>query len=351
MSDDQERKTEEPTDRRLRDARQEGQVVRSRDVTSAVVIAAGMLALWLGHEWLLSQGKVLVKGALNYAPSTSGANAVDGLKAQTMAMLVGVASVSLLVAAITAVVATLTGAAQTRALVAFAAVKPDAERIDPAQGLKNIWSVRSVMELLRSTLKVLLIGGALAWIAWTSLPGLVRLPYLDVEGVYASGVALGMRFLGLALCALGVVAVFDHWFQDRDFRKRLRMTREEVKRERRDSDGDPHVRSRRRSIAMQDMNQTEFDRVRQASLLIYGAQESFTVAVYDNKQAGKARAIYLIAKGAGTVGRSMLAVAKDSNVKTVRNASLAAALYRNAGVDNQLEAQLAKRVLQHLSVG
>jgi flagellar biosynthesis protein FlhB len=341
MSESQGRKTEEPTERRLEDARKEGQVDRSRDVTSALVVGIVLLGFWLGHETVGMQARELARYALAAPLKTMGGDPWTAMEA-TIVILREVLRMTMPVVFLAIVVGVMVNVVQTRGLFAPAALRPDASRLNPAQGFKSIFSRRSAIELVKTLVKIAFLAFAMFVVIKSALPVLVKLPALPLSGVAQVSAMVFARFFGLAVLALALVAMFDYWFQRFEHRHKLRMTREEVKRERRDNEGDPMMRARRRAIAKKDADGGELDRVRQASVVLHADGDGLAVALYvapspDNE-------VWLVMKGAAHVCQAIVATANDAKVRVVRDASLTRAVYGKTAIDSDVAPKLAKEI-------
>jgi flagellar biosynthesis protein FlhB len=337
----QDRKTEEPTDRRLEEAREEGQVARSRDVNTAVIVGVVLLAIWMARDALAGRARDLAAFALD-APAALREGSPARVLELTEIALHKIAVLCLPPVLLAIGAGVLVSMMQTRGLFAPAAMRPQAERMNPIEGLKEIFSKRSAVEFFKALVKIMILGFAMALIIRTSLPTLVKMPNLPVAGVAEVTAIVFARFFGLAVLTLSLVAAFDMWFQRIDYRYRLRMTREEVKRERRDNEGDPMMRARRRTLAQQAGEESGLDRVRHASLVLHASGDKLAVALYADRAEGGA--IWLLHKGTGHVAAAIVATANGARVRVVADANLARAVYQQTAIDADVAARLARDV-------
>ncbi len=339
MNESQDRKTEEPTDRRLEDARDEGQIDRSRDVNTALILGTVMLGFWIGRDTLAARMQAMARLALD-APARTAAGDPAAVIDTALILLGEVLLISLPVLALAMLVAIVVSVIQTQGLFAPAALRPQVSRMNPVEGLKNIFSRRSAIEFFKALFKIVYLGFAMFLIIKASLPVLVKLPLLPVSGVAQTASIVFARFFGLAILALALVAVFDYWFQRYDFRYRLRMTREEVKRERRDNEGDPMLRARRKAVARQALEAGDIERIRTASVVLQSAADKLAVAL----QIPEGASPWLILKGAGHAGDAIVAAANEARVRIVHDASLTRSIYRQTAVSGDLPDKLGATV-------
>lgn len=342
MADEpQDRKTEEPTERRLEDARDEGRIARSRDVNTAVIFGVVLVVIWTARgTWVEQLRDVAMMGL--QSPTLlrdAGPSEVLELAGTMMRRLLELCLPLAVVAMVAAIIASVL---QTGGLFAPAAIKPQAERMNPVAGLEEIFSRRSAVEFLKTLFKIIVLGAVMALIVHGTLPVLVRMPQLPVLAVADVGGQVLARYFGLAVVAMALVAAFDWWFQRVDHRYRLRMTREEVKRERRDQEGDPQVRGQRRSLARQALSDTGLDRVPKASLVLHATADRLAVALFvDRAEGGQT---WLLHKGSGHVASAIIAGANAARVRVVADASLARRIYAETAIDADLPPRLARDV-------
>ncbi len=225
--------TEEPTQKRLDEARGRGEIAYSRDLVSAAAMTAALLALVAGGPESVARLLAYWRGALAAAPA--GAAPAEALVGGAT-VLAGVLAVPLAAACALALGA---GMLQTRGLVALGAVKPDLGRLSPASGLKRMLGGQAALQVVKGLLKVTLVA-VLAWVTVrpllggvAALAGMSAGRTLQVLGLLASRLAERVALVALAL------GVADYLFVHRQHRRKIMMTRDEVKRESKESEGDP----------------------------------------------------------------------------------------------------------------
>ena len=347
MAQSQDRKTEEPTDRRLRDARDDGQIARSQDVSTAVVLSAVALAIWFSRDWIGARLQTLARLALDY-PAQLTRNLVDD-DPLSAALRVGLALLPLIVPiiAITLFVAIVTGIVQTRGLFAFAAIKPHAERLNPVEGLRELFSLRALIDLLKALLKILLLGATLFLVIRWSVGTLVKLPYQGTGAIAGITATLFAAFFGAALLFFVVIAGFDIWLQRVIFLRNMRMTPEEVKRERREDLGNPEVLARRRSIATEAINNPIMERTARASLVVRSANGNCAVAIIAPREAGSMP--WVVNKGMNHYAGAIVAIARENTLLVIDDSQLARRIHDDVAIDGDLSAQLAEALRYQLA--
>jgi flagellar biosynthesis protein FlhB len=330
--------TEAPTPRRLAEARRRGEVACSRELCGAVALAAGLLALAAGGASFVASLAGLVRGGLlsALAPDRSPSGALLAAAADVARL----AALPLLAAAAAGAAA---GLLQTGGLVAPAAATPRLERLDPARGLAGLLSRERLaaigLGLLKATLVLAL---ALGWVegAASSIASLPR-ALAPGAGLLALLAPLGLR-LCLVLLAFGAAdLLLTRWRH----RRRLRMTRQEVRREQREDEGDPRHREarRRRHRAL-----LEAGPVARATCVVVNPTH---LAVALRHRRGVDEAPRVVAKGRGAEARRIRSEARRAGVPVVRDVALARALHQLAEVGEEIPEPLydaAAAVLVHL---
>lgn len=347
MAESKDRKTEEPTDRRLRDARDDGQIARSQDVSTAVVLTAVALAVWFGRGWIGSRLQALGRLALDY-PAQMAQNLVDD---DPISAMLRIAMVLLpLIApiiAITLLVAIITGIVQTRGLFAFGAIKPRAERLNPVEGFRELFSLRALIDLLKALLKIVLLGTTLFLVIRWSVGALVKLPYQGTAAIASITATLFAAFFGAALIFFVIIAGFDIWLQRVIFLRNMRMTPEEVKRERREDLGNPEVLARRRSIASEAVNNPIMERTARASLVVRSANGHCAVAIIVPREAGSLP--WVVNKGTEQYAGAIVAIARENDLLVIDDSQLANRIHDNVAIDADLSNQMAEALRYQLA--
>lgn len=320
-------KTEQPTEKKLRDARKRGEVPRSQDVTSAVSLLGGALvASSLGTLmvqgvvacWYLSLGQVrsLSRGA---------ETAPVALAHAWSALARPVVGPFLLVLGFLAAVALLATFLQVGALVSVKALFPKLERLNPVQGFQRLFSPRQGVELIKAMVKLV----AVSWVLWVALrSGARQVSMLAGQPVEAA--ALYLRALGTSsflkvggvMVALGTA---DYFFQRWWFLREQRMTKAEVKREFKEQEGDPEAKQRRDAAYREIVEHGVMEAVRDADVLVVNPTH-VAVALKFEEQSDM-EAPELVAKGQDGLAKRMIAAAQAAGVPVMRNVPLARSLY------------------------
>ncbi|MCC6749816.1 MAG: EscU/YscU/HrcU family type III secretion system export apparatus switch protein [Deltaproteobacteria bacterium] len=331
--------TEPPSEKRLRDARARGEVPRSREAVAAAVfvgVCGLVAATWMQAVATLREfaGAWLERAASFDGPPS--AALLDALKA--VVLVAGPVVVTAFAAALVA------SYAQVGALFVLQPVKPQLKRLDPLGNLRRTFGRESLVELLKSTVK--LIGtGYLAWtVLWDHAPAIARTVGASPERILEV-TAASLRDLALRVGVLVVLmGAFDLWLQRRAYFKRLRMTREEVKREQKESEGDPQHKGERRRLHREILEQRMLERVAKADCVIINPVRIAVAIEYDENSMGAPR---VVARGERIVAAKIRAMARKHGVPIVRNVPLARALV-DLELDQEIPSELYEAVAEVL---
>jgi flagellar biosynthetic protein FlhB len=337
-------RTEPASPRRLEQARERGQVPRSPELsTFAVLMAAGGGLMLMGAPLTDTLTRVMRAGltldrAAAFDTSQLGTRLADG----AAAVLLGFAPWFLLVAA----VAILAPMLVSGALFTFQALQPDFSRMNPVRGLGRIFSWHGAIELAKALLKSLVIGGvavAVIWFERAEMVGLVSEPVRP--GLAHLAHLLGMTFLMIA-GALALIVVIDVPFQIWDHARQLRMTREEVRQELKETEGDPQLKARIRNIQREVARRRMMAEVPKADVVVTNP-DHYAVALRYTE--GRMRAPRVVAKGASLVAQRIVELARSHRVPVLSAPPLARALFAHAQIGQEIPAALYNAVAEVLA--
>ena len=334
-------KTEPPTPRRLREARKEGQVAKSKEVVSAVIVVLLLFYFDLGSEYHLRLFGELLDfpvwiGQLTFE------QALDAMG--TKAIILALALLGPPVG-ISLIAGVFVNFLQIGALFAPKAAKPDAKRINPLTSLKNIFSRKNLVELIKSIVKIAILSAAVTFILWKGMPALVAILQC---GLGCLMVVLGDLFREMAIyvsLAFLIVAVADYSFQKRAHIRDLRMTKDEVKRDFKESEGDPEIKGRRRSLFMEIVSTHETANVRRSSLILANPVH-VAIGLYYDRETTPLPVVTL--KEQGLNARRIVAIAEREGVPVMVNAPLARSLLADAQRDRYIPDDLVAPVAEVL---
>jgi flagellar biosynthetic protein FlhB len=344
MSDSEQEKTEEPTEQRRREAAEEGRIPRSQDVNAAVLLLASAAALNATGPALGGAMRDLMGSGLGFASATgmtheSAVSLIRGMGWRTLGALAGFLGTMTVVAAAVA-------AAQARGTFTTKPLSPKFERIDPSKGIKRILGKQSVVELGKQLIKLAIVGWAVWSVLQTAWPEIAALgqqpPRVLLEIVRKYGIAM----LTKAGTAYLVLAAADYGWQFVQHEKSLRMTKEEVKQESKNQEGDPMVKQRMRALARQRARQQMFTEVPKADVVVVNPVHIAVALKYDPSVAP---APYVLAVGRRKVAERIKQLAFENKVPVVENIPLARALVGSVKVGTMVPAELYLAVAEVLA--
>ncbi len=324
-------KTEKATAKKLQDARKKGEVAKSKDATSAVVFVVLFGLLWVSGGTFMAAIYALLEVAID-APAQVGSGKPWALLFEQLARDAARIVVPVLVAAVVAAV--LAGLAQVRGVFSFEPMQFKPERLNPAEGLKNLFSTRQLFELLKLIAKTAALGVALFVVIKTGLPGAVRTVYAEPAAAGLVGWKLLLWLCGVAALIYAVMSIADIGLQIFEFLKQQRMSKDEVRREQRDMDGDPHVRGRRRQLARELANGQGGAPLAKASVVLANPTHVAVAVWYER---GITELPVIIAKGLDADAQAIKREAHKLRVPIVENPPLARQLFADVGLNEPIE--------------
>ncbi|HCX34771.1 MAG TPA: flagellar biosynthetic protein FlhB [Rhodocyclaceae bacterium] len=328
-------RTEPASQRRLEQAREEGQVPQSRELSAFLVMIAGAAGLWVMGGWLAERLSVLMRHGL--ALERQAAFDTSAMSR----MLLDLSGRALAASAPLFVLLILAALAGPFALGGFVfspkALNADLSRIDPLKGFGRMFSVNGLAELVKAIAKTLLVGGVALWVIWRQRDALAGVLGQSLPGGMASVSAAIAHSAVLIVAAMALVAAADVPFQLWQYHRRLRMTKEEVKREARELEGDPQLKARIRSQQREIARRRMMQQVPKADVIVTNPTR-FAVAL--KYEAEGMRAPTVVAKGRGEVAAKIREIGALGRVPMLEAPSLARALYRHAEIGDEVPAAL-----------
>jgi len=336
-------RTEPASARRLEQAREEGQVPRSRELGAFLILIAGAAAFWLMGGWLAQRTAAMVRRGLTLD---------DKLVREPDQMLVRFSDLSIDVLMtfspllLVLLVASLASPFLLNSFVfAPKALLPKLSRLDPIQGVKRIVSWSGLVDMLKAVAKAGLIGGIAAWVIWRERDELVTLLVQPVEtGLANAGQLASFSFLAIVSAMVLIVAI-DIPFQLWQYHNKLKMTREELRKEAKEMEGDPHVKGRIRSLQREAARRRMMAAVPKADVIVTNPTH-FAVALAYKSGMGAPR---VVAKGTGEVARRIRELGAEHGVPLLEAPPLARALHRHVDLDQEIPGPLYAAVAEALA--
>lgn len=338
-------KTEPASPRRVEKAREEGQVVRSRELGTFVMLMTGVFGLWFMGGALGRKLNAVMQTSLSFERATAfdtnrmlsqfGMAIWDSLLAfAPLLLMFGVA----------ALVAPLALGGWNFSTKGFS---PDFSRLSPVQGLGRMFSSHSVVELIKAIAKSLLVGGVGAWMVWRELPEAIALMNAPVQEALLHMMDMVLYVCGMVAGSLLLVAAIDAPWQLYTFYKKLRMTKEEVKQEMKETDGDPHIKARIRQQQRAIARRRMMSEVPKADVVVTNPTHFAVALRYDENARWNAPRV--VAKGADDVAARIRELAQEHRVPVLSAPPLARALHRHVELGHEIPAGLYTAVAEVLA--
>ncbi len=338
-------KTEEPTPHRLKEAREKGQVVKSKEVTTAFLLLLSYIVMRFVGGFIWEQLAQMVRSIYGLIPNISD----FGLGFVGSVLLIALRTFAIVLAPIMGsafVAAVLIEELQTQGVASVDPLSPKLERINPIEGFKRMFSLQGLFELVKSLLKIIIVF----WIAWSTaskdLPAVVGLinahPWeaLAVGGSIAFNVAIRVSIFYL------FIAILDYLYRRWEYLKNLRMSKQEIKEEYKRLEGDPHVKQRMRDLQRAMANNRMMASVPQADVVVTNPVHLAVALTYKTK---KMKAPILLAKGRYEIAEQIKAIAERYEIPIVENEELARAIFKLVKVGEEIPNELYQAVAEILA--
>jgi len=345
MSDDSDaERTEEATQQKKDNAREEGRIPKSNELTVAATLLGSALVLntagrALGTTVFHMAGDIL---------ANVGTMTIDAGSATVLIRDLGwqlIAAIGVFVCAMAGVAFVITGA-QARGVMSLKPLGPDFSRLSPLKNGKRLLSSQALIDLVKSLAKVGLIGGVVYASLRSAMPDALRLAQLPPVALMPMVLKYSVHLLISAGIAYLALAGADYLWQWWSFNKELRMSKEEVKQESKQQDGDPHIKGRRRQIARSYARRQMLKDVPKADVIIVNPTHIAIALKYDPDIAP---APYVLAIGERLVAERIKAIAAASGVPIVQNKPIARALVKTAKVGTMIPVELYLAVAEILA--
>lgn len=336
MAEDQDesQKTEEPTHKRLEDARKKGQIVRSREVNSFfILLAFGLIILVFGPPMMRQTSEVLTPFLSR--PEELSADA-GGLRRITAHLVTEIGAIVAMPALLAILAALGAGFMQSRFNTSWEPLKPKLEKISPLKGLKRMFSMNAAVEFLKGIIKITIVGVVATMAVLPYMDYLPTLPGKDMQGILDFLATLIERMIIGVLIIVFLIAILDYMYQRYEFLKKLRMTKQELKDEYKQQEGDPHIKQKLRQIRMERARGRMMAAVPQADVVITNPTHYAVALKYDP---GSMRAPVLVAKGTDTAALRIKEIAYEHKIPVLRNPVLARAIYADVEIDMAIPQQ------------
>ena len=336
-------KTEPASSRRLEQAREEGQVPRSREIGAFLILLVSAAVFWFAGSWMMLRTASIVRHGLVVEPQQLSDPQVMLTRLATLSFDALMSFAPLLLALVLAALLSpfLLGSWN----FALKAVAPDFSRLDPLKGLSRLVSWSGLAELVKAVAKALLVGGVAVGVVWSERADIFALFGQSIEiGLSSAGHLISYSFLLIVMAMVLIVAI-DVPFQLWQYHDKLKMTKEEVRQENKEMEGNPEVRGRIRQLQREAARRRMMGAVPKADVIVTNPTH-FAVALAYKSGMGAPK---VLAKGMGEIALKIREVGAAHGVPMLEAPPLARALYRHADLDQEIPTALYAAVAEVLA--
>lgn len=341
MAEDSDDKSEEPTDRKLDNARKEGQVAQSQEIKIWAGLMASLVVLMMIVPTLVGElERVLVPFIERPQVFDMSREGVGRLLSE---VTVSVLTLMLLPLGVLMLAALVSSLAQNGLMFVPKRLMPDFSKINPGKGLERLFSANTLVEFLKSLFKVGVVGFVAFLVIRARMDDYVALSAVDLMATI-DYLRRQVNYLVLMVMLLVTTLAAADWFYQRwTFNQKMRMTKQEVKDEHKQTEGDPMVKGRLRSLRMQRARQRMMAAVPKSDVVVTNPTHYAVALKYDMDSMG---APVLVAKGADLVAKRIRDLAEENEVPVVENPPLARALYATVELDQEVPPEHYKAVAE-----
>jgi len=338
-------KTEKATSKKKEEARNKGQVASSREVSSAVVLMTSLGVFYFAGSWMFwNLSEVIARvfqniGALRF-------NSIDDASVfslEVLNRLLAILAPFLLPLAVLALAANIL---QVGFRFSTEAISPKFEKLNPISGMKRLVSLKSMVELAKSIMKILFIGTIAYLLVKSDMKAFPLLVHQDVGQVLVFIARVSLKICFFVCLALIILAIMDFFYQRWQFEEDLKMTKQEVKDEQKQTMGDPKVKSRIRSMQLEMARRRMMAAVPEADVIITNPTY---LAIALKFNAEEMIAPRVLAKGAGHIAHRIKEIATEHQIPLVEDKPLAQALYKMTELGDYIPADLYRAVAEVLA--
>ncbi|UFZ04553.1 flagellar biosynthesis protein FlhB [Bradyrhizobium ontarionense] len=327
---DSEDKTEDPTQKRLDQALERGDVVKSQELNTWFVIAAATLVMSTFSSSIGTAVLVPLRNLIanSWMIHTDGAGLMALARSLSFVVIaaIGVPILMVMLAAIAG------NMMQHRLVWSGEPLKPSLSKISPLSGAKRLFGKQAAVNFAKGIFKLVLLGTVMVMILWPERLRLESLLHLEVGELLGVTMSLTKHLMGSVVALLALVAIGDYLFQYRQWYERQKMSVQEMKEEFKQSEGDPHIKGRIRQLRQQRMKKRMMAAVPKASVIITNPTHYSVALSYERGMA----APVCVAKGVDNIAFKIREVAKAHDIPIVENVPLARALYATVEIDEEI---------------
>jgi len=338
-------KTEQPTPKKILDARKKGTVAQSREIPSAIILLTSLGFFFFSGSWMFSSLSEFMGGMFRNI-GLFRINDITTASTLSIIVLKNVLSIILPFMLAVVVAGIVANIAQIGFLFSPEAFSPKLSKFNPINGIKKLFSLKSFVELVKSLIKITFVGGIAYLTIKTELKTIPILMQMDIKDIISFIGITSFKICLYVSMALIIMAVLDYAYQKYEHIKSLKMTKQEVKDENKQTEGDPRVKARIRSIQIEMSRRRMMESVPEADVVITNPTHLAVALKFDSE---KMIAPKIVAKGAGKIAERIKEIADENHVPILENKPLARTLFKIAEIGDYIPAELYQAVAEILA--
>ena len=339
---DGQEKTEQPTSKRRREARERGSVLQSKEIATVVMLLGVFFMMRLLMPFIYRNVRAYLRFVLDGIGEEPASILSYSLFASTVITFLK-CSLPLLLSSM--VLGILAYGIQTRFNITFKALKPKFSKLNPLNGIKKMFSLKSVLELIKNLIKIALLGVLLYNLIKDDIVQVARMIDMPPLNAYVQLLQMAFQLVLKTCMAFTVIAFFDYLYQRWDAEKELKMTKQEVKDEYKQTEGNPEIKGRIRRIQRQMALSRMMQKVPEADVIVRNPTHFAVALKYDPDRHG---APVVLAKGQDELALRIVKAGEENGVFIIENKPLARALYASCRLDQEIPAEFYGAVAEIL---
>ncbi len=337
-------KTEQATPRKLQKSREEGQVVKSIEIQSVLVLLSGLLALYGFGFFYYKEFLSVMRHSFTFhhIPEMNLIQCISLIHKFGFRMLIILSPIFTAVF----IMAMLSGFVQVGFVIALKAIEPKWSKISIIKGFERLFSSRSFFEAIKSIFKLAIIG-LISWYIVKDETSRIKMLYsTSIDHILLYTLRIAFKIFFWVIIAMFFLAILDYLFQRWQFMQQMKMTKQEIKEESKQSEGDPQVKSRIKTLQYQAARKRMMQEVPKSDVVVTNPTHLAIAIQYD---ASKMNVPKVVAKGAGLIAERIKTVAYEHNVPVIENKELAQNLYKLIDIGDEIPAQFFQAVAELLA--
>lgn len=339
-----EEKTEQATPKKRQDAREKGEVAKSRELPSVAVLLASLLSFVFFGSYMYNHITIIMKNSfsLPFSREMNVLDFIDFARDMVVSFLVLLGPLFALIV----IAAIFSNIIQVGFMLSGKSIMPKLSKLDPIKGFGRLFSKQSVMELFKTLFKLVIVSSIGYITIMNEMKNIYLLGDMEIDSIVVY--FLGTAFKLFIRCALAmiVIVIIDYAFQKYEFENKLKMTKQEVRDEHKNTEGDPQVKSRIRSIQAEMARKRMMQDVPKADVIITNPTRLAIAIKYDELAMNAPK---LIAKGAGEIAKKIRELAQKHDIPIIENKELARSMYSQVEIGQEVPAGLYQAVAEVLA--